>query len=336
MNKIKIIAKKNQKEIRIDKFIKDNIRQNISRNQIQKLTISGKILVNQHIVKKNYKIKPLDFVEIEISNIPTIRDHLEYNNIIAEKINLDIIHEDEDIIVVNKPAGMVVHPGFGNYQGTLIHGIKYHFQNSNMKNFHLYRSGLVHRLDKDTSGLLVLAKNEYSKQCLSQQFYYRTIQREYRALIWGNILKEKGIITGFIGRDPKNRKRMTIFRNDEYHKGKYSITYYKVLERFQYLTYISCNIKTGKTHQIRTHFKYLGHPLFNDSIYGGNQIFMRKKYSNKNIEFLKTFLKILPRQALHAISISFIHPKNKKCYFHSPIPEDFQMVLQKCRKIFLQ
>ncbi|WP_185857233.1 RluA family pseudouridine synthase [Blattabacterium cuenoti] len=333
MKKVQITAKKNQKEIRIDKFLKKNI-ENISRNQIQKLTISGKVIVNKHIVKKNYKIKSLDFIEIEIPNIPTL-DHLEYKNIIAEKINIDIIYEDEDVLVVNKPAGMVVHPGFGNNKGTLIHGIKYHFQNSNLSNFNLYRSGLIHRLDKDTSGLLVLAKNEHSKKCLFQQFNSKTIQREYRALIWGNLLEEKGIITGFIGRDPKNRKKMTIFRNNEFYKGKYSITHYKVLERFKYLTYVSCNIKTGKTHQIRAHFKYLGHPLFHDSMYGGNRIFMKKKCSNKNIKFLKTCFKILPRQALHAISLSFIHPKNEKCYFYCPIPEDFQMVLQKCRKILL-
>ncbi|QIK16529.1 RluA family pseudouridine synthase [Blattabacterium sp. DPU] len=333
MKKIKIIVDENQKEIRIDKFLKSNI-ENISRNQIQKLTISGKVLVNQHTVKKNYKIKPLDFVEIEISNIE-ILDHLEYENIIAEKINLNIIYEDEDVIVVNKPAGMVVHPGFGNEKGTLIHGIKYHFQNKNLNDFNLYRSGLVHRLDKDTSGLLVIAKNEYSKKYLFQQFNSKTIQREYRALIWGNLLEEKGIITGFIGRDPKNRKRMTLFKKNEYYKGKYSVTHYKVLERFKYLTYVSCNIKTGKTHQIRAHFKYLGHPLFHDSMYGGNKIFMKKKCSNKNIEFFKNCLKLLSRQALHAISLSFIHPKNGKCYFYCPIPEDFKIVLQKCRKIFL-
>ncbi|WP_185871562.1 RluA family pseudouridine synthase [Blattabacterium cuenoti] len=333
MKKIEIIAKKNQQEIRIDKFLRKNI-ENMSRNQIQKLIFFGKVIVNQqYIVKKNYKIKPLDFVEIENSSIP-ILDNLEYKNIIPEKINLNILYEDEDILIVNKPAGMVVHPGFGNYKGTLIHGLKYHFQNSNLDEFDLYRSGLVHRLDKDTSGLLIIAKNEYSKKYLFQQFNLKTIQREYRALIWGNLLEEKGIITGFIGRDPKNRKRMTIFRKNESYKGKYSVTHYKVLERFKYLTYISCNIKTGKTHQIRAHFKYLGHPLFHDSIYGGNKIFMKKKCSKKNIEFFNTCLKILPRQALHSISLSFIHPKNEKFYFYCPIPEDFKIVLQKCRTAF--
>ncbi|ACY40155.1 pseudouridylate synthase (ribosomal large subunit pseudouridine synthase D) [Blattabacterium sp. (Blattella germanica) str. Bge] len=335
-NQIKIITNKNQKEIRIDKFLKNYI-QNISRNQIQKWTTSGKILVNKNIVKKNYKIKPLDFVEIEIS-IPSVLDHLEYKNITAEKINLDILYEDEDVLVVNKPAGMVVHPGFGNETGTLIHGIKYHLTNSNLNNFNLYRCGLVHRLDKDTSGLLVFAKNEYSQKHLFQQFYSRTIQRKYIALIWGNLIEEKGTITGFIGRDPKNRKKMTILKqeNQEFNKGKFSVTHYKVLERFKYLTYVSCNIKTGKTHQIRAHFKHLGHPLFHDSIYGGNRIFMKKKCSNQNIEFLNTCLKILQRQALHAISLSFIHPRNGKCHFLCPIPEDFKTVLENCRNMFLQ
>jgi pseudouridine synthase, RluA family len=331
MKKIKICAKKNQNKIRIDKFLINNIQKSISRNQIQNLNASGKIFVNQHVVKNNYKIHPLDIVEIEISNLPTL-DPLEYRNIIAEKINIDILHEDEDVIVINKPAGMVVHPGCGNNKGTLIHGIKYHFQNSNLNDFDLYRCGLIHRLDKDTSGILIVAKNEFSKKYLFQQFYYKTIQREYRALIWGNILEEKGIISGFIGRDPKNRKRMTIFNNNESHNGKYSVTEYKVLERFNYLTYVSCKLKTGKTHQIRAHFKYLGHPLFHDSIYGGNKIFMKNKCSNQNIEFFKNCFKILPRQALHAVSLSFIHPKNGKCYFYCPLPKDFQDVLQKCRK----
>ncbi|WP_185876740.1 RluA family pseudouridine synthase [Blattabacterium cuenoti] len=331
---ITIIAGNNQKEIRIDKFLKEHIK-NISRNEIQKHTNSGKILVNKKIVKKNYKVKPLDFIQAKIFK-PPILDFLKYENINAEKIKINIIHEDEDIIVINKPAGMVVHPGFGNETGTLIHGIKYHFLNSKLNDFNLYRCGLVHRLDKNTSGLLVLAKNEYSQKHLSQQFYSRTIKRKYIALAWGDLLENKGTITGFIGRDPKNRKKMKILEEIYQNKGKYSVTEYKVLERFKYVTYVSCKIKTGKTHQIRVHFKHLGHPLFHDSTYGGNKIFMKKKCSNKNIKYLNNCLKILKRQALHAISLSFIHPRKEsiKCHFICPIPEEFKKVLEICRNTF--
>ncbi|AWU39151.1 pseudouridylate synthase [Blattabacterium punctulatus CPU2] len=325
IKKFSFLLKKNQKSIRIDKFLMKSI-QNISRNQIQKAANLGKILVNKRFVKKNYQIKPFDFIEIEISYLPIL--DLEYKNIIAEKIPLDIIHEDEDIIVVNKKPGMVVHPGIGNENGTLIHGIKYHLKNNNKL---LYRLGLVHRIDKDTSGLLVLAKNEYAQKFLFQQFISKTIKRKYIALVWGDLKNEEGTITGFIGRDPKNRKRMTLFKKDFY-RGKYSITHYKVLERFKYITYISCNLETGKTHQIRAHFKYLGHPLFNDVIYGGNTIL--KSFSKKKFKFLKICLNILKSQALHAISLSLIHPNNGKYNFTSPIPEDWKKVIQKFREKF--
>ncbi|WP_185870417.1 RluA family pseudouridine synthase [Blattabacterium cuenoti] len=329
MSLFKFIANKDQKPIRIDKFLIQSI-PNISRNQIQKSTHSGKILVNQRIIKKNnYKIKPFDIVIAETISTPVL--DLEYRNIIEEKIPINILYEDEDIIVINKPAGMVVHPGFGHKKGTLIHGIKYHLKNFSHQKKFPPRLGLIHRIDKDTSGLLLIAKNESSQKGLFQQFFYKTIKRKYIALVWGTLQKEKGSITGFIGRDPKNRKRMILFQTPS--KGKYSITHYKVLEKFQNITYISCHLETGKTHQIRAHFKYLGNPLFNDSTYGGNQILMKKKFSKKNIEFFNKCLKILQRQALHAICLSFIHPNNKKKYhFTCPIPEDFQNVLQQCKK----
>ncbi|WP_185852689.1 RluA family pseudouridine synthase [Blattabacterium cuenoti] len=323
IKKFKFFVEKYQKTIRIDKFLRKSI-QNISRNQIQKATNSGKILVNQCIIKKNYKIKPFDLVEAEIYSPPILDS--EYKNIIAENIPINILYEDEDLLVINKAAGMVVHPGFGNEKGTLIHGIKYHFKN----NHQLYRLGLVHRIDKDTTGLLVLAKNEYAQKYLFQQFISKTIQRKYLALVWGNIQKQEGTISGFIGRDPNNRKRMTLFQRNFY-KSRYSVTHYKVLERFKYLTYVSCNLETGKTHQIRVHFKYLGHPLFNDSTYGGDKIFMKKYLSKKSIDFFKDSLNLLKRQALHAGSLSFIHPKNGKCHFTCSIPEDFKKVLQKLR-----
>ncbi|WP_238785311.1 RluA family pseudouridine synthase [Blattabacterium cuenoti] len=200
----------------------------------------------------------------------------------------------------------------------------------------LYRCGLIHRLDKYTSGLLVLAKNESSQKYLSEQFHKKTIKRKYIALIWGNLNLEKGVISGFIGRDPNNRKRMTIYNNKNcnINKGKLSITHYKVLERFKYITYISCKLETGRTHQIRTHFKYIGHPLFNDSVYGGNKIFFKRKLSKKNIDFFNVCLNILQRQALHAVSISFIHPKNGIFHFSIPIPKDFKIVLSMCRDQF--
>lgn len=335
--KIKIVVDKNEREIRIDKFLVKKI-QNISRNQIQKASILGKILVNKKVInKKNYKVKPLDFIEIEIGPLHNDIINLEYKNILEEKMNLNILYEDEDLIVINKPPGVVVHPGYGNKKGTLINGIKYHLKKKQSE-INLYRCGLIHRLDKYTSGLLVSAKNESSQKYLSEQFHKKTIKRKYIALIWGNINQEKGVISGFIGRDTNNRKRMTIYKQNKeknlINKGKFSITHYKVLERFKYITYISCQLETGRTHQIRAHFKYVGHPLFNDSLYGGNKIFFKKKLSKKNRDFFNVCLNILQRQALHAISLSFIHPKNGIFHFSSPIPKDFKIVLSMCRNQF--
>ncbi|WP_185873227.1 RluA family pseudouridine synthase [Blattabacterium cuenoti] len=318
-----IIIGKNQKKIRIDKFIINKIT-NISRNQIQKYIKTGSILVNKNIIKNNYIIKPYDNIKI---NIP-LKIKEKVNLYPAEKINIDVIHEDNDILIINKPPGLVVHPGNGNQSGTLMNGIKYYLNNS-----YLYRCGLVHRLDKDTSGILIIAKNNNSQKNLNKQFYLKTIKREYRALIWGKIPNEYGIIEGFIKRDPKNRKKMinSSFNNH----GKYSITYYNVIERFnKYLTYISCKLGTGRTHQIRVHFKYIGYPIFNDILYSKRKLFF-KKISKKYKFFFKECFKILPRQALHAQSISLIHPNNgKKYYFCCPIPDNFNKVLKLCRKLF--
>ncbi|WP_185873765.1 RluA family pseudouridine synthase [Blattabacterium cuenoti] len=323
IKKFKFFLNKNQKLIRIDKFLKKLI-PNISRNQIQNATYSGNILVNKHLIKKNYKIKPFDIIDAEI-HYPIDLDP-EYKNIIAENIPLNIIYEDEDILIINKPSGIVVHPGIGHKTGTLIHGIKYYLNNPN-----LFRSGLIHRIDKDTSGLLIVAKNEQSQKYLLQQFLSKTIQRKYIALVWGNLKKKNGTITGYIGRDPKNRKRMKLFKK-YFHKGKYSITHYKVLEKFKYITSIYCYLETGKTHQIRAHFKYLGHPILNDYIYGGNKI---KNIEKKQIKFLKNYLKFFNRHALHAISLSFIHPKKGKCNFTCSIPEEWKKLLEKFRKKLL-
>ncbi|WP_185855437.1 RluA family pseudouridine synthase [Blattabacterium cuenoti] len=332
IKKIKIIVNETKKSIRIDKYLTKKItKENISRNQIQKFIRLGKILVNKHIVKNNYKIKQYDNIELENSiKIPVLKKNFfEEKNITAEKININIIYEDEDIMIINKPSGIVVHPGYGNEKGTLINGIKYY--NYNLSKLH--RFGLVHRLDKDTSGLLVFAKNEYTQNFLLKQFYTKTIKRKYIALVWGILQNTKGSITGFIGRDPKNRKRMTILEKNKYIKNaRYSITHYKVLEKFKYITYISCKLNTGRTHQIRAHFKYLGHPVFQDSIYNGKKII--KICSSKHIKFFKICYNILKRQALHAISLSFIHPNNKKCVFNCPIPEDIKTIINKLRYFF--
>ncbi|WP_185877813.1 RluA family pseudouridine synthase [Blattabacterium cuenoti] len=320
-----ILIGKNQKKIRIDQFIKNKIH-HISRNQIQKYIKMGYILVNKRIINNNYIIQPYDHIKIDIP----LKTPIKKLNFISEKIDINIIHEDDDILIINKPSGMVVHPGYGNESGTLINGIKYYL---NSKCSNLYRCGLVHRLDKDTSGILVVAKNNKSQKNLIKQFFYRKIHREYIALVWGKIPKKCGIINGFIKRNPKDRKKMINSNFDNY--GKYSITYYNVIERFnKYLTYVSCKLGTGRTHQIRVHFKYIGHPIFNDSVYNKRKFFF-KKMSKKYKIFFKKCFKILSKQALHAVSISLIHPNNgKKCYFYCPIPNDLKKVLKFCRDFF--
>ncbi|WP_185864942.1 RluA family pseudouridine synthase [Blattabacterium cuenoti] len=326
MNDI-FLKKKDKKIIRIDKFIQKKLTK-FSRNQIQKYIKLGKITVNNSVKKNNYKLKKFD--SIIIKDIQNIKKEEDLKKITAEKINFNIIYEDNDILIINKPSGMVVHPGYGNKNGTLIHGIKYYL----ISNFHnLYRGGLIHRLDKNTSGLIIIAKNNFSQNFLIEQFSSRNINKEYLALVWGNLLNDRGTISGFIKRDPNNRIRMI---NHDKNFGKYSITTYKVLKRFKYLTYISCKPHTGRTHQIRVHFKYLGHPLFSDPLYNGKKIFFIKKISNKDKLLLKYCMQILQRQALHARYISFIHPRNHEKYsFLCPIPKDFNKVIQICKKNFL-
>jgi 23S rRNA pseudouridine1911/1915/1917 synthase len=248
--------------------------------------------------------------------------------LVAENIPLDIIYEDEEVIVVNKPAGMVVHPGHGNYSGTLVNGLIYHFQglpkNSNE------RPGLVHRIDKDTSGLLVVAKTEYAMANLASQFFNRTTERLYLALVWGSVTEDQGTITGNIGRSLKNRLQMDVFPEGDF--GKHAVTHYKVLERFSYVTLVECKLETGRTHQIRAHFKYLGHPLFNDERYGGDRILKGTTFT-KYKQFVDNCFKILPRQALHAKTLGFEHPISKeKLFFNSEMPEDMKQCLDKWRK----
>lgn len=319
----KIVVDKGQSSIRIDKYLV-NLIENSTRNKLQQAAIAGNILVNGKPVKSNYKVKPNDSVSIVLAHPP--RD----TTIVPQNIPIDIVFEDEDLLVVNKAPGMVVHPGFGNFEGTLVNALAYHFQQLPFFQTDLdKRPGLVHRIDKDTSGLLVIAKNEYSMNHLAKQFFNKTTKRIYNALVWGNIEEEEGTIVGHIGRSLKDRMQMTVFEDGAY--GKHAVTHYKVLERFRYITLIECRLETGRTHQIRAHMKYKGHTLFNDERYGGNQILKGTTFT-KYKQFVENCFSILPRQALHAKTLGFIHPQTKKeMFFEIELPEDMQQVIQKWR-----
>jgi len=316
----KFNASEGQEPLRVDKFLMNFI-ENSTRNKIQQAVKAGNVLVNDAVVKSNYKVKAHDVVRVVLAHPP------HENLLVPENIPLDINYEDEEVIVVNKPAGMVVHPGHGNYSGTLVNALIYHFQNL-PKNSN-ERPGLVHRIDKDTSGLLVVAKTELAMASLASQFFNRTTERLYLALVWGSVEEEEGTITGNVGRSLKNRLQMDVFPDGEF--GKHAVTHYKVLERFSYVTLVECKLETGRTHQIRAHFKYLGHPLFNDERYGGNRILKGTTYT-KYKQFVDNCFKILPRQALHAKTLGFEHPVTKeKLFFNSEIPQDMQQCLEKWR-----
>jgi 23S rRNA pseudouridine1911/1915/1917 synthase len=312
-----------QEPLRIDKYIANRIA-GISRNKIINAAKSGNIIVNDKSVKANYKVKPKDIISIVMSYPPKVFE------LIPEDIPLNILYEDKDIIIVNKEAGMVVHPAHNNYTGTLVNALVYHINNLPSGDNEEFRPGLVHRIDKDTSGILVVAKNELAQNKLAKDFFYHTIDRIYIALVWGNIDADSGTITGNIGRSPKNRKIMTVFPDNDH--GKHAVTHYKVLERFGYVTLIECKLETGRTHQIRTHFKYTGHTIFNDRAYGGNMILKGTTFS-KYKQFVSNCFKILQRQALHAKSLGFKHPSTGKyVYFDSDLPEDMLQCIEKWRK----
>jgi len=315
-------AAKGQEPLRVDKFLM-NFVENASRNKIQKAAKSGNIFVNGATVKSNHKVKAGDEVKVLMSYPP-------YENLLEpEDIPIDIVYEDEQLLVVNKEAGMVVHPGHGNYSGTLINALIYHF--SNLPNNSSDRPGLVHRIDKDTSGLLVVAKTEEAMTHLSNQFFHKTSQREYVALVWGDVELDEGTIEGNIGRHPKNRLQNTVFLDDEADKGKPAITHYKVIERFGYVTLVSCRLETGRTHQIRVHMKHIGHTLFNDERYGGHMVLKGTNFS-KYKQFVENCFAILPRQALHAKTLGFEHPVTGEFLsFSSELPEDFQKCIEKWR-----
>ncbi len=311
-----------QEPLRIDKYLMNYI-ENATRNKIQQAAKDGNIFVNDQIVKSNYKVKPHDVIRVLLSHPPY------ENTIIPQNIPLNIVYEDADVLVVNKEPGMVVHPGHGNYDGTLVNALKYHFENLPSLNSDLERPGLVHRIDKDTSGLLVIAKNEAAMNHLAKQFLNKTTERKYVALVWGNVEEENGTIEGNIGRHPKNRMWMTVYPDGK--EGKHAITHYRVLERFRYVTLMECQLETGRTHQIRVHMKYRGHTLFNDDRYEGNRILKGTTFS-KYKQFVENCFKVLPRLALHAKSLGFKHPKTREnMYFEVPIPKDMMEAIEKWR-----
>lgn len=313
-------AGKGQEPLRVDKFLMNFI-ENATRNKIQQAAKNGNIYVNGTAVKSNHKVKANNEVKVLFEHPP--HEYL----LTPENIPLDVVYEDDTLLVVNKSAGMVVHPGHGNYSGTLINALIYHFENLPMNSNE--RPGLVHRIDKDTSGLLVVAKTEEALAHLSKQFFNKTSEREYVALVWGNIEEEEGTVEGHIGRHPKNRLQMTVFPEGD--NGKEAITHFKVLERFGYVTLVSCKLETGRTHQIRAHMKYIGHTLFNDERYGGEKILKGTTFS-KYKQFVENCFKILPRQALHAKTLGFEHPVTGKFLsFDTDIPEDMQECIEKWR-----
>ncbi|WP_394751191.1 RluA family pseudouridine synthase [Spongiimicrobium salis] len=313
-------ASKGQEPLRVDKFLMNFI-ENATRNKIQKAAKDGHIWVNDAVVKQNYKVKAGDEVKV-------LFEHPPYELLLTpEDIPLDIVYEDSSLLVVNKPAGMVVHPGHGNYSGTLINALLYHAKDLPLNADE--RPGLVHRIDKDTSGLLVVAKTASAMTHLSKQFFDKTSEREYVALVWGNVEADSGTIEGHIGRHPKNRLQNTVFPEGD--QGKEATTHYKVLERLGYVTLISCRLETGRTHQIRVHLKHIGHTLFNDERYGGEKILKGTTFS-KYKQFVDNAFKVLPRQALHAKTLGFVHPvSGEHLQFNSEMPEDMQLCIAKWR-----
>ena len=311
---------KGQAFLRIDKYLMLMV-PNATRNKIQNAATNGDIYVNDVPVKSNYKVKPLDVIRILLAHPPF------ENRVDPEDIPLDIVYEDDALLVINKPANFVVHPGHGNYTGTLVNALAFHFQNLPMNSSE--RPGLVHRIDKDTTGLLVVAKTEAAMTHLAKQFEDKTSEREYVALVWGNVKEDEGTITGNIARHVKDRMQMAVFADPE--MGKHAVTHYKVLERFGYVTLISCKLETGRTHQIRVHLKHIGHTLFNDERYGGNLILKGTTFT-KYKQFIDNCFKTLPRQALHAKTLGFIHPNTGEMMrFDTEIPKDMADCIEKWR-----
>jgi len=311
-----------QSLLRIDKFLSVRI-ENTSRTRIQAASIAGNIRVNNKTVKPNYRVKPGDVVQVVLPNPPREIE------LIPEDIPLNIVYEDDDVVVVNKEPGMVVHPAYGNYTGTLVNALMWHFRDLPLFSTGELRPGLVHRIDKNTSGILVIAKNELALNRLSKQFYDRTTGRNYVAMVWGTPEPPKGTITGNVGRNLRDRKIMQVFTDGS--QGKNAITHYRIIENFGYVSLVECRLETGRTHQIRVHFSHMKHPLFNDEEYGGDQILKGTTFA-KYQQFVKNCFKILPRQALHAKSLAFDHPvTGKRLSFDSELPDDMKQVIEKWR-----
>jgi 23S rRNA pseudouridine1911/1915/1917 synthase len=319
----RFVADKGQALLRVDKFLTERL-QNSSRNRIQQAADAGCILVNGRPVKSNYRVKPLDVVTV-------VMDRPRYENeVLPEPIPLDIVYEDDTVLVVNKPAGLVVHPGHGNYNGTLVNGLAYHFKDNPDYDVNDPRMGLVHRIDKDTSGLLVVAKTPDAKTNLGKQFFNKTTKREYLALVWGCPSPSPGTIVGNIDRDPRDRLRMAVFDPDS-GIGKHAVTHYEVLEPLGPVSLVKCVLETGRTHQIRAHMKHIGHPLFADARYGGDQI-LRGVNSGAYRKFVANCFEVCPRQALHARTLGFVHPVTRReMFFTSELPGDFKELLDRWR-----
>lgn len=311
---------KGQSMIRIDKFLTLRL-ENTSRNRIQTAADAGNILVNGKAVKASYKVKPLDQISI-VMPYPVRKV-----DITPEDIPLDIVYEDDDVLVINKAAGMVVHPGHGNYSGTLLHAVTWHLKDLPLFQSGDMRAGLVHRIDKNTSGIIILAKNEKSHAFLAKQFYDHSIERRYIAIVWGNLKEDEGTITGNIARSNKDRMKMAVYQDPEI--GKHAVTHYKIVKKLGYVNVVECKLETGRTHQIRVHMEYLGHPLFNDERYGGNRILKGTTFT-KYKQFVTNCFQMLPRHALHAQCLGFIHPTTKEhMFFTSELPSDMATVIEK-------
>lgn len=318
----RVVVDKGQSQVRVDKYLFERL-VNSSRNRIQKAADAGLIMANGKPVKSSYKVKPCDVLTV-------MMDRPRYDNdIIPEDIPLDIVYEDNDLMVINKPAGLVVHPGCGNYHGTLVNAIAWHLKDNPRYDPNDPQVGLVHRIDKDTSGLLVVAKTPDAKTRLGLQFYNKTTKRKYNALVWGIVENNEGTIEGNIGRNPKDRMQMAVLSDPA--QGKHAVTHYRVLERLGYVTLVECVLETGRTHQIRVHMKHIGHTLFNDERYGGNEI-LKGTHFSKYKQFVNNCFETCPRQALHAMTLGFVHPRTgEEMFFTSPLPEDMTNLIDKWR-----